>query len=173
MLRERAQVATEYLIVTGFILAVVTVIFAYSYISNSETMKVNLANNALDRLVNKADLVYALGPDNVHFVDIAFPRGIQSIQDITICTDGYQQHYDDSEESCPEEHGRVLRGAIGVRLGLIGGTSTISRPARAEIELDGFEATGPGGTSESIEAVEGRQRVKVYWCGSKICLKRA
>jgi len=167
MFAEKAQVATEYIIITGFILVIVTTIFAYSYVSNDQSIKISQANNSLDKLVNKADFVYALGPDNNQIVEVTFPMGITLIQDITVCNkDNHQQHYDDSEISCQGYDG-VKLGAIEMQLNLIAGVSTIRRPAKAEIELDGFEAI-----DKDIEPVEGTRRIKVFWCGEKICLKR-
>lgn len=166
MFAEKAQVATEYVIITGFILVVVTVIFAYSYVSNDQSIKTSQANNSLDKMVNKADFVYALGPDNNQIADVAFPRGIILIKDITVCQDGYQQHYDAGQISC-EGHNGVKVGAIEMQLNLVAGISTIRRPAKAEIEIDGFWSFG-----KDINAVEGVHRIKAFWCGQKICLKR-
>ena len=166
-MEKRGQVSLEYLVLTGFILAVVAVLFSYSYISNSETIKVNQANTALDKLVNKADLVYALGPDNNHFVFVTFPIGIESIQDVTVCSNGYQQHYGEGVASCSGAgQAPVTAGGIEMGVSLIGGHATISRPSKAEIEMDGFAGEGIVASGTSI-------RVKVFWCGEKICLKRA
>jgi len=175
MIGKKGQVSTEYMVVTGFILAVVTVIFAYSYVSNSETIKVNQASNALDRMVNKADLVYALGPDNNHFVFVTFPEGVQMIQDVTICANGDNVHYGEGESSCQGPgQGYVTAGAIEMQLSHLAGVSKISRPARAEIELDvknAVDLTDIFNPPNSSGAT--RIRLKVYWCGEKICIARA
>jgi hypothetical protein len=170
MFGKKAQIATEYILITGFILIAVTIIFTYSYLSNDQNIRASQANNALDKMVVKADLVYALGPDNNQLVRVTFPRGIVKIQDITVC-DGSQQHYDPGEISCggPEN---VKAGAIEMQLSLIGGVSILRRPAKAEIELDGFWSQNPA-ESKDINAVEGSHIIKVFWCGEKICLKRA
>ncbi len=167
MNKEKAQVATEYLLITGFILIIVTIIFSYVYISNNQNIKISQANTSLDKMINAADIVYALGPGNVQYVKVIFPQGIRSIQDITICESGAQEH----NQVCvaPDV---VKFGAIEMEIELLGGNRTIKRGAKAELELDG---TIPAG--ERIEAITGVQRIKVEWCDStidnKICLKKA
>jgi len=197
MFGRKAQVATEYLIITGFILVAVTIIFTYSYVTNNQSIKINQANNALDRIVNAADLVYALGPENVQYIWVSFPRDLENIQDISVCTDdGSQGHNID----CSSQGG-VKTGAVEMELSLIGGVSKIARPAKTEIELDNETGecgdawccsgtqccTGAGccsGTScLGYKAVpqdyirEGRQRLRIEWCdpgnSDKICVKRA
>ena len=159
MKKEKAQVATEYLLITGFILVAVTLIFAYAYISNNQNIKISQASTAFDKMVNAADLVYALGPGNIQYVEVVFPQGIVSIQDITVCENGVQSHNQD----CSEEGGADF-GAIEMELEFFGGNSTITRGSRAELELDGTNA---------IPATTGVHRIKVEWCddNSKICLK--
>jgi len=178
MFGRKAQVATEYLIITAFILVIVTMIFTYSYVTNNENIKVSQANNALDKLINKADLVYALGPDNNKFVEVTFPRGIEALQDITICNDPGQGHNQD----CTDFDG-VKAGALEMQVSLVAGTSSIKRPAKAEIELNIYGPDGPDPedlpdpdkriTATDGTASEGTYRIKVFWCGEKICLERA
>ncbi len=183
MVGKKGQVATEYLIITGFILVIVTVVFVYSFVSNNQNIKTSQANNSLDKLVNKADLVYALGPDNNQFVDITLPWDIQSLRDVTICNNLEQGHNIDCSA-----RGGVKRGAIEMQVSLIGGISTIGRTAKAEIEFDiAYDGRSPEGCGEGGPACdnpagthpkllftsEGKQIVKVYWCGEKICLQRA
>lgn len=158
MFGKKGQVSTEYLLITGFILVAVTIIFSYSYISNNENIKVSQANTALDRMVNAADLVYALGPENTQFVEIELPVGTKVIRDITLCNNGTQDHNPD----CGIDG--VKLGALEVTVELIGGNSTITGGAKAELELD---------VPDPVTATGGRQNVKVYWCESKICFKRA
>jgi hypothetical protein len=181
MVGKKGQVATEYLIITAFILIVVTVVFVYSFISNNQNIKINQANNALDKLVNKADLVYALGPDNNQFVDITLPTDVQSLQDVTICNNLEQGHNIDCFA-----RGGVKRGGIEMQFSLTGGVSKIARASKAEIELDipydevcdggagGNECDSPVDAHPKLLVLtEGKQIVKVYWCGEKICLQRA
>ncbi len=157
--KKKAQVATEYLLITGFILVAVTLIFAYAYISNNQRIKISQTSTALDKMVNAADLVYALGPGNIQYVEATFPRGIESINDITVCEDGTQGY----DQVC-ETHGGPKFGAIEIELELFGGSTTITRGAKTELELDDADA---------IPAIAGVHRIKVEWCGNKICLKSA
>ncbi len=179
MFAKKAQVATEYIIITGFILVVVTMIFTYSFVTNNQRIKISQANNALDKMINTADLVYALGPDNNQFIWVTIPKDLQLIKDITVCDDTestWQGHYEPEDVSCGDL-AFVKAGAIEMQLSLIGGLSTIRRPAKAEIELDiycGDPVRWPACSpkNEIIQPTDGRQRIKAYWCGEKICLKR-
>ena len=120
--------------------------------------------------MNKTDLIYALGPDNNQFVEVTFPRDLVGIQDLVVCEDGHQAHYDVGEVSCAG-HGEVSIGAVELQLNLLGGTSLIRRPAKNEIELDVFYDPAPH--PNIVTADDGTYRIKVYWCGEKICLERA
>ncbi len=163
MNNEKAQVATEYIIITGFILAVVTIIFAYAYISNNENIKVNQASTALDKMVNAANLVYALGPGNIQYIEVTFPQGITEIQDVTVCNSGIQNYNQD----CTEEDG-VNFGAIEMTAELLSGETSIMRGAKTELELDGEIPE-----DERIPENAGVYRIKIEWCDDKICLKSA
>jgi uncharacterized protein (UPF0333 family) len=173
MIGNKGQVATEYLMITGFILVAVMLIFSYSYISNNQNIRISQANTSIDRLVNAADLVYALGPDNNQFVEIEFPVGTVKLEDITVCTNpsNGQGHNID----CGAEGAKF--GALELTVELIAGNSTVSRGARSDIELDiyGDPPVIPQSPEqdERIAASGGAQKVKVYWCETKICLKRA
>lgn len=165
----KAQVATEYLLITGFILAIATVMFTYSYVSNNQNIRVSQANNALDKLANAADLVYATGPENVQFPEIILPSDIQVIRDIAVCNNLYNEHAGLGEDACDGAgQNGVYFGAIEMQVSLLGGTSTLSRPLKAEAELD---------TGTPFPTEGGFYRIKVYWCdpanNQKICLEKA
>jgi hypothetical protein len=165
----KAQVATEYLLITGFILAIATVMFTYSFVTNNQNIRVNQANNAIDKLANAADLVYAMGPENVQFPEIILPTDVELIQDIAVCNNGENEHAGLGEEACDGAgQNGVYFGAIEMQVNLVGGTSTLSRPLKAEVELD---------TGSSFPTEEGFYRIKVYWCdpasNQKICLEKA
>ena len=166
MKKEKAQVATEYLMITGFILVAITLIFAYAYISNSQNIKISQASTAFDKMINAADIVYALGPGNIQYIEVIFPQGILSIQDITVCENGVQTHND------PCTGSEADFGAIEMGMELFGRDTTIIRGSKAELELD---ETIP--TLERIPATAGMHKIKVEWCDSeiddKICLKSA
>lgn len=164
MFAQKAQVSTEYLLITGFILVIVTIIFTYSFVSSNQNIKASQASNALDRMANAADLVYALGPENTKYIEVAFPRDTIALRDIAICENGDNEHAGLGETACygTGQNG-VKAGAIEMQVNMVGGIAAISRSTKAEVELD---------VTESIPATEGFYRIKVYWCGEKICLKR-
>ncbi len=170
MFWKRAQIATEYLIVTGVILVIVSIIFAYSYSTSGENIRLSKAGTVLDKMANKANLVYAFGPDNNQFVEVELPTSIvlDSIQDITVCNDGFHTHDNVGENNCDlDGRGGADFGAVEMQLELIGGTATVRRPVKAEIEMDFDDVPAYVFPSD-----QGFYRVKVFWCGEKICLKR-
>ncbi len=164
MFGNKGQVATEYILLTGFILIIVTLIFTYSFVTNTQNIKISQANTAIDKLANAADLVYALGPDNVKIVQVVFPKDIITLEDLAVCVNGDQ----DYDIDCSAKGG-IRVGAIEMQVSMLGTSTNIRRPIKSEIEID-----FPVG--ESIPITAGVHRVKVYWCDSnieRICLKRA
>lgn len=155
---KKGQISSEYLLITGFILVIVTIIFSYSFISNNQNIAISQANTALDKMANAADLVYALGPENTKFIDVVFPVGTELVQDITVCNDTSFQNHD---MDC-STHGGVKFGGIKMQVSLLGGRIDITRPVKAEPELD---------TGVAFPKTDGVYRLKVYWCGEKICLQ--
>ena len=159
MKNEKAQAATEYLLITGFILVAVTLIFSYAYISNNQNIKISQTSTALDKMVNAADIVYALGPGNIQYVEVTFPQGIKEIYDITVCENGVQSHND----LCAGSEADF--GAIEMKMELFNGNTVITRGSKAELELDT--------ELDTIPATTGVHKIKVEWCDDKICLKSA
>lgn len=160
MFGKKGQVATEYIVLTGFILIIVTLGFTYSFVTNTQNIKVSQANTALDKMANAADLVYALGPDNVKYIEIVLPRDISVIQDLVVCGDLDQGHNLD----CSGEKGGLKIGAIEMQLSMLGSSTSIRRPIRTEVELD---------RDGEMTILAGRHIMKVYWCEEKICIERA
>ncbi len=72
---KKAQVSTEYLVLVGFLLVLITVLSSYALFSYSETNKTTQANNALIKLKNSAENIYAFGPGNKDVVKIFLPQG--------------------------------------------------------------------------------------------------
>ncbi|MCX6798476.1 MAG: hypothetical protein NTW59_00030 [Candidatus Diapherotrites archaeon] len=171
---HRGQIATEYLIVTGFILALVTVIFGYSYVNYDQNIKINQANAVLDMLVNKADYVYALGPDNNQFAEVLIPSNVSTVRVTNLCnSDGAQETcVTGAEESCDcrtgVDHGGVKRSALEIVADLVGGPTMIGRIAKTPIvlrnDLQGnrFPCTGEQGDPLRVYC-DGKFRIKVYW----------
>ena len=61
---KRGQVATEYMLLIGFLLAIVGVASAYALFFYIESFKVSEARNTVTLLAETADQVYAWGPGN-------------------------------------------------------------------------------------------------------------
>ncbi|MFH1545645.1 MAG: hypothetical protein ABIE23_06200 [archaeon] len=70
------QVSLEYLMVVGFFLVVIGVVFIYSYSSSSDTFTLDKIDNSLSAIKNGVNQVYALGPGNQIKVDIDLPYNI-------------------------------------------------------------------------------------------------
>ncbi len=189
MLGKRAQIATEYLIITIFILIVVVILFTYSYINYEQNVKINQVNNVLDSLVNKADYVYSLGPGNVQYVEIALPVGT-TIEIVNLCKNGEQYSCPKGDEegcNCTGEGG-IRASAIQLSINLVGGPVKITRPSKAQLVLaDDDQPDDDEGKkfpcTEGSEFCDGKYRIRVCWndssdiCGDgcpteKICLKK-
>jgi hypothetical protein len=70
----RGQVGTEYLILTAFMLTVVTIAFSYAYYTYSLSTTAAQASDALQSVVNGVNEVYALGEGNQLLIDIYLPN---------------------------------------------------------------------------------------------------
>ena len=158
MFGRKAQVATEYLVITGFLLAIVTVLFAYSYINYDWAIKTNSANAVLDALVNKADYVYALGPDNNQLVEVVIPKNVSLIAIKNICNNGATTT---GECTAPGQNG-ISRSAIDLTMVFGNSTTTISRVAKAPLSLrpDDQSVNFPCAGSAICD---GKFTVKIYW----------
>jgi hypothetical protein len=78
-LNSKGQVATEYLLLVGFLLAVVGVASIYALFLYQETIKVNQAKNAVELLGATADQAFTWGSGNALIVNISLPYGVQEI----------------------------------------------------------------------------------------------
>ena len=73
-LEKKAQVSVEYLLLTVFALIIVVVIFALAMMSSDQSIKARQIGESLDNLTKTADLVYALGQNNVLFTEVTWPQ---------------------------------------------------------------------------------------------------
>ena len=76
---DHGQVATEYLLLIGFLLAIVGVASAYALFFYNESFKVSEAKNTVTLMAETADQVYAWGPGNALTVSVTVPAGVQEI----------------------------------------------------------------------------------------------
>ena len=160
MVCMKGQVATEYLSVTAFVLVVVTVIFAFAYISYDQNIKTTRASDALIKMVSAADEVYLLGQGNSRFVQIYFPMGMQSLEVVNLCGDGTVEATD-----CIG-HGGINSSALKMTVSLLGGNAEIIRESRAKLFLTNFPEA-------SIAQGAGPFKIRVAWSDSgKVELRR-
>lgn len=75
---KKGQIAMEYVISMGVLLAVVAVITGYSFLTYAETVKIQSLNTSLDALGNAAKYVHAAGSGNSILTKIKMPEGVVS-----------------------------------------------------------------------------------------------
>ena len=184
MLWKRAQIAMEYLIITIFLLAIITITFAYSFINYNQNIMITQANNAIDSLINKADYVYSLGPENSQFTWITLPIGTQSVSITHICTTAGQLL---PGQDCPVGD-PIKFSAINLTISLLGGPATISWPSKSPLEIVSDPLPDkPFPCTSDPTFCDGTYKIRVCWnrdateggsnlcsgCSNdKICLKK-
>ena len=166
---SRAQIATEYLIITIFLLIIITITFAYAFINYDQNIKTTQANNALDTLINKADYVYSLGPENSQFTWITLPIGTTAISITHVCTGAGQQP---AGQDCPGGD-PIKFSAINLTVSLLGGDATISWPSKAALELVDDDAVPPNQFPCSVGSTfcDGTYKIRVCYgsADSSVC----
>ncbi len=78
-MKKRAQIALEYVILVGLVLALLTPVFYFSFTTSVQTIKMNEASNLVKRIADTADTLYALGAGSQDTIEINVPGGVQSI----------------------------------------------------------------------------------------------
>jgi hypothetical protein len=168
----KAQVAIEHLTVTAAILAMVTIAFAFGFVTFDQNIKIAKARDALTALVGAANEVYTFGEGNTRFVDVSFPNGLPAnyITIVNLCGDGTNLECPatGNEEACNcIANEDINLSAIKLRVGLLGGETAILRESKAKLVLDSFppENEAAGGPPYPI---------RVSWTddGEKIKLQR-
>ena len=157
---KRAQVALEQLLLTGFVLLSVSMVFGVAAITYDENIQTAKANDALHRIVDKTNDIYRLGRGNVAFVNVAFPSGASSIDIVHKCISDSSQG-----ESCPLGDDDINFSALSITLNYIGGEATIIEETQAKLALVNFPAN---------ERIAGSfQQVRIGWSDSgKVELRR-
>jgi uncharacterized protein (UPF0333 family) len=74
----KAQASLEYLMIAGFLLIIIGIVFFYSNTTVSNSIDDSKARNATDNLRKAIDQVYALGPGSKITVTLDLPGNIQS-----------------------------------------------------------------------------------------------
>lgn len=72
------QVSIEYLVMVAFLLVVVAVLSVYSFSYLGQTVSIQKAQNATDKIANAANSVAALGSGSTAIIQVEFPSGVQS-----------------------------------------------------------------------------------------------
>lgn len=75
---KSAQVATEYMVLSAFLLIIIAVGVSIAWITYSEGMRTAQLQNSLVKLRDAANKVYALGIGNTDIVEIILPDGTVS-----------------------------------------------------------------------------------------------
>ena len=78
----KAQVAVEYLIITGIGLTLVLISVGYltnTYQNYSDENKISLAKNTVNKIGETADLVFSQGPPAKMKIEIYIPSGVEEI----------------------------------------------------------------------------------------------
>ena len=76
----RAQISTEYVMVTAFLLVVAGVIFGFALFSFNENARLAQANEAVTKIANYSNLVASLGDGSRIYFEITLPDGVRSLR---------------------------------------------------------------------------------------------
>ena len=89
---KKAQASSEYLILMGFVLAVIIPIILYFFHASAETnteIRSQQVQDIVDLIIEKADSAYYRGEPTKHTIEANFPDGIEGItintNEIQIC----------------------------------------------------------------------------------------
>src|SRR3989344_3864400 len=74
-MKFKAQVATEYIILIGILLAILVPVLYYFNYQSTNVININQAQDSVQTLAKTADYVYSLGPGTRSTVTITIPRG--------------------------------------------------------------------------------------------------
>ena len=172
MTGKKAQIAMEYLILTGFILVAVALIFAFSFLNYNQNIRVAKTGEALSKIANAVDDVYTRGEGNTRFVKMTWPDGMKGISIVHKFEDGCQGTLTECGE---EDYDNVDFSAIALEMQFLGEDETVMEGTRAKI----FETLG--NEMNEINAQTGFNKysgntytVKISWDdeGNLIKLKR-
>ena len=73
---EKGQVATEYLLMVGILLIIVSGLAGYSLLMYNETVSINQVKNSLNDLQAAVNRIYNLGEGNSVVIKIVLPNGV-------------------------------------------------------------------------------------------------
>ncbi len=162
---KKAQIAIEYLILTAFILIAVAIIFSFSYVNYSQSIRASKTGDALSNLSNAVNDVYTRGEGNTRFVEILWPDGMKGISIIHKCVEGREVNQGTlSQCSSPDSdsYNFVEFGVIALEIQLSGEDTIIMEGTMAKIDetLEGMTEIGPSGLNAYSGSI---YTVKVSW----------
>ena len=65
---NKAQMATEYMVIVGLVLVVTIPLFYYAIRESNTNIQINHANDAMSTFAKAADTVYSIGPGTQKYV---------------------------------------------------------------------------------------------------------
>lgn len=167
---KKAQIAMEYLILTGFILVAVALIFSFSFINYNQNIRVAKTGEALAKLANAVDDVYTRGEGNTRFVKITWPDGMKKISIVHKCVEGRgvnQGTLSQCSNPDSDSYDFVEFSAIVLEVQLLSQDTTVMEGTRAKIfenlVIGGMDVTTPQGFNQYSGST---YIVKVSWTGT-------
>ncbi|MBI4043979.1 MAG: hypothetical protein HY393_04205 [Candidatus Diapherotrites archaeon] len=131
-MNAKGQIGFEYLVLTGFLLLIIALVFAYSFVSYSQAIQSQKAEASLNAIVGASDYVYGRGNGNTLLVDIEVPEGVSSFQ--------------------------VLDNIVSMRVSGAFGSSDYLRTSKAAF-VPASLSTSSGPRTLKVEAVDANVRV--------------
>ena len=169
MTGKKAQIAMEYLILTGFILVAVALIFTFSFVNYNQNIRAAKTGEAISKLANAVDDVYTRGEGNTRFVKITWPDGMRDIRIVHKFNNGCQGTLVECEET---NYDNVDFSAIALEMQLLGQDTNVMEGTRAKIfeTLTNMTGQNPQGFNQYSGST---YTVKISWTGNdKIKLER-
>jgi len=80
MLKQKAQISVEYLVLTAFLLVIVAIMIAFSLFSFNESSNLVKADSTITEIINQSNWVASLGDGSKVFFEVEFPEGVQSFE---------------------------------------------------------------------------------------------
>ncbi|MBN1940837.1 MAG: hypothetical protein JW772_01500 [Candidatus Diapherotrites archaeon] len=153
-MNRKAQVSVEYLMVTSVMLTIIVIIFGVAVVTSGENIKSRQTSESLETLTQTADLVYALGNENVIYTEIIWPSDVSNISiiyncltgtDVTGCSGGQGavcncagNPGDECVQTGPGTHSVdcVENSAIVVDTKFFGAPTQLIYPTRSKLEIN-------------------------------------
>jgi len=158
----RAQAATEYLMIAGFLLIIIAIAYMYSTTIVSNSVDDSKTRTAVNNIAKAIDQVYALGPGSKINVVVDLPSGIQSqivdsqlVGYITTANGQPSHYYADTKAD--------LIGSLPITQGVHDVTLTVNDAGKVVVGETGYGLfITPKGYLVSVDANIGYNQTPVY-----------